>query len=196
MNDHITLLENDIASLKKPLEAEIIKPVEHFSNELIKIRTGRAHTSLIEGILVEVYGQTPMPLKGLAVLSAPDAKLLTIQPWDAGTIDAIEKAVFASNLGLTPISDGKVIRLTLPDMSSQRRDDLVKLLGKKLEECKIAIRIVRNKFHTAIKDSKKNNSISENFFYRLQDVLTQVTDDVIKKADLLAEKKKVEITSI
>lgn len=192
----IILIENDIKSFQNPMEAEMDSPLKHFERELIKIRTGRAHTSMIEDIPVSVYGQDAVPLKGLGAVAAPDARLLTIQPWDSSVISDIEKAIVASGIGVTPANDGKVIRLRLPEMSSERREDLTKLLHKKLEECKVAIRNVRKDFKNLITDAKKDKKISENFHNRLADVLQEVTDAFIAKGETLAKKKEVELTTV
>jgi len=193
---NLTLVENDIKSFKEPVEGEMGKAVKHLEGELIKIRTGRAHTSLVEEIPVSAYDQPPVALKSLAALAAPDVRLITIQPWDQSIIGDIEKAILASSIGVTPANDGSIIRIQLPEMSSSRRDELVKVLGKKLEESKISIRSIRKDFHNVIRDAKKDKKISENFFNRLEDELQKVTDSWIKRVDQLAEKKKVEITTI
>src|SRR5579872_2639355 len=109
----LILIENDIKSFQKPMEADMESPLRHFERELVKIRTGRAHTSMIEDIPVSCYGQDAVPLKGLGSVSAPDSRLLTVQPWDASVISDIEKAIVASGIGITPANDGKVIRLRL-----------------------------------------------------------------------------------
>lgn len=189
----ILLVENDIKSFQTPMEAEMTKPIKFFEGELLKVRTGRAHTSLIEDIQVAAYGQSAMPLKNLAALAAPEARLLTIQPWDVGIIPDIEKAIQTSEIGINPATDGKIIRLQLPEMSAQRRDELLKMLGKKLEECKIAIRNVRKEFHNLLRDSKKDKVISENFHNRLEDVLQKVTDKFIEQAEQLSKKKEKDI---
>src|SRR5437870_282344 len=130
----VALIENDVKSFETPMKAEMEKPLKHFDGELIKIRTGRAHTSLVEDIQVSCYGQAPMPLKNVAAITAPDSRMIVIQPWDAATLPDIEKALKNSEVGVTPASDGALIRLQLPEMSSNRRDELLKILGKKLEE--------------------------------------------------------------
>ena len=114
-----------------------------------------------------------MPLKGLGTVSAPDARLLTVQPWDASIIPDIEKAIVASGVGVSPVNDGKIIRLRLPEMSSDRREELVKMLHKKLEECRVAIRNVRKDFKNLITDAKKDKKISENFHNRLADAIAR-----------------------
>jgi ribosome recycling factor len=192
----IVLVENDIKSFQKPMEAEMDSPLKHFERELVKIRTGRAHTSMIEDIPVICYGQDAVPLKGLGAITAPDSRLLTIQPWDSSTIYDIEKAITASGFGVTPANDGKVIRLRLPEMSSERRDELIKVLHKKLEECKVSIRNVRKDFKNLITDAKKDKKISENFHNRLADVLQEITDQFIAKVEGIAKKKETELTTV
>ncbi len=192
----ITLVENDVKSFQAPMEQEMNKSIKHLESELIKIRTGRAHTSLVEDISVSVYGQPAAPLKNFAALSAADINLLTIQPWDPNTIADIEKAIIASEIGINPVNDGAIIRLQLPKMSADRREELVKILGKKLEECKVTLRNVRKDFNNLIRDAKKNKTISENFYNRLSDTLQNVTDAFCKKVDILGKKKHVEITTI
>lgn len=192
----IILVENDIKSFQKPMEAEMENPLKHFERELAKIRTGRAHTSMIEDIPVSCYGQDAVPLRGLGVVSAPDARLLTVQPWDSTVIPDIEKAIAASGFGVAAVNDGKIIRFRLPEMSSERREELIKLLHKKAEECKVAMRNVRKDFKNLITDVKKDKKISENFHNRLADVLQEITDAYIAKIDGMAKKKEVELTSV
>lgn len=192
----IQLTENDVKSFQTPMEAEMNKVLKHFEGELIKIRTNRAHTSLIEGIEVAAYGQAPMPLKGLALLAAPDARLITIQPWDTSVIPDIEKAIVTAGIGITPRNDGKTIYLQMPEMSTDRREELAKILGKKSEESKVSLRNIRKDFHNLIRDAKKDKKISENFHNRLEDVLQKVTDTFVTKIDTLSEKKKKDITGV
>jgi ribosome recycling factor len=192
----IILVENDIKSFQKPMEAEMESPLKHFERELIKLRTGRAHTSMIEDIPVSCYGQDPVPLRGLGAVTAPDSRLLTIQPWDSSIIPDIEKAIAASGFGVSPANDGKVIRFRLPEMSSERRDELTKILHKKLEECRVAIRNVRKDFKNLITDAKKDKKVSENFHNRLADVLQEITDAYIAKVEGMAKKKEVELTTV
>lgn len=192
----IILIENDIKSFQKPMEAEMENPLRHFERELIKIRTGRSHTSMIEDIPVVVYGQDAVPLKGLGVVSAPDPRLLTVQPWDVSIIPDIEKAIAASGFGVSAVNDGKTIRLRLPEMSSDRREELVKMLHKKLEECRVAIRNVRKDFKNLVTDAKKDKKISENFHNRLADALQEITDAYIGKVEAMAKKKEVELSTV
>jgi ribosome recycling factor len=196
MSIPITIVENDTNSFRLSLEAEMEKKIKHLDGELIKVRTGRAHSSLVENIPVAAYGQPPAPLRNYATVSAPEARLLVIQPWDATTIGDIEKGISTSDLGVTPTNDGKIIRIELPQMSSSRRDDLVKLLNTKLEECRTALRLVRQDFNTALRDAKKNKTISEDFFSRLTDLLQEVTEKFTKKAEEKAERKRIDLTTI
>lgn len=184
-----------VKQFEKAVETEMDKSLKFFEKELIKIRTGRAHTTMIEDIRVMAYGNA-MPLKQVAALSAPEANLLIIQPWDKGVMSDIEKALATSDLGVTPLNDGNVIRIQIPRMSTQRRDELVKGLHKKLEECKVALRTTRKDFHTLIREVEKGKKISEDYSKRVLDALQKVTDKTIESADKLAQKKEEEIKSI
>ncbi len=192
----IVLVENDVKSFESPMKLEMEKPLKHFDGELIKIRTGRAHTSMIEDIPVSCYGQPPMPLKNLAAIAAPEPRMLTIQPWDISIIPDIEKALKNSDVGVTPANDGAVIRLQLPEISSARRDDLLKILGKKLEDCRVSIRNIRKDFNNLLRDAKKDKVISENFFNRLNDSLQKVTDTYIEQAEQKSIKKEKDIKTV
>lgn len=193
---NIVLVENDVKSFETPMKAEMEGPLKHFDAELIKIRTGRAHTSLVEDIQVTVYGQPAMPLKNLAALASPDSRTIIIQPWDPATVPDIEKAIKTSDVGVTPATDGAIIRIQLPEISSARRDDLAKVLGKKQEECKVAIRNIRKDFNNLLRDAKKDKEISENFFNRLSDSLQKITDQYCDMADQKAIKKEKDIKSV
>jgi ribosome recycling factor len=190
------IIENDVKSFQTPMETEMQKVIKHFETELLKIRTGRAHTSLVEDIQVVGYTGTAMSIKQVAVLAAPESRLITIQPWDTSMIDPIEKAILASDTGLTPVNDGKIIRINLPEMSTSRRDDLVKILQKKSNEGKERIRDVRKEFNNTLRDAKKDKKISENFFNRLEDVLQKVTDKFIGQLDQMVQKKEKDIRSV
>lgn len=192
----VTIRENDIKSFQVPMETEMDKTIKHFERELVKIRTGQAHTTMVEDIQVSCYSQPPVPLKTLAALAAPDQRLITIQPWDASIIDDIEKAIQNSDFGVTPLNDGKVIRLQLPEVSADRRSELIKVLGKRLEECKVAIRNVRKDYNNHLRDAKKNKSISEDFANRLDDIIKKVTETYIEKATKLADKKEKSIANV
>ena len=192
----ITLLENQPKPLEDAINEEMKKASTHFEGELIKLRTGRAHTSLVEDIPVECYEGPAMAMKNVAAISAPDARLIVIQPWDIATIPAIERALKTSDIGITPVVDGKLIRLALPEMSTSRREELAKILSKRLEECKVAIRNIRKDFNNLVRDAKKDKKISENFFERLEDLIQKATDKWIAKADQMAQKKEQELKSV
>jgi len=192
----MTLVENESKPFEQAMKTEMEKSVKHYEGELIKIRTGRAHTSMIDDIQVSCYGAPVAPLKGLASLAAPEPRLITIQPWDPGIIEDIERAISASDLGVAPINDGKIIRLRLPEISSDRREELIKVLHKKAEDSRIAVRNVRKEFHNLIRDAKQEKTISENFFSRLSDILQKVTDSFIEKIDTITKKKEQDIRTV
>lgn len=189
----ITLTEQtSIKDFEKMLDPEMDKIIKHFERELVAIRTNRAHTSMIEDLPVQCYGST-MRLKELAVLAAPDARLLTIQPWDHATVKDIEKAINSSDLGLTPMTDGALIRLQLPEVSGSRRDDLVKILHKKLEDARIGIRNVRKDIQSLVKETEKKRKISEDQSTRLLEQLQKSTDKFITMCDTIAARKERDI---
>jgi ribosome recycling factor len=191
----IAFKEGDSKSFETLFKEHAEKPIKHYEKELASIRTGRASIALLENIKVEAYGQV-MSMKEVATLGAPDARLLTIQPWDKAIIAEIEKAVLASDIGAAPINDGNLIRIQLPQMSASRRDELVKLLGKKTEECRVSIRNIRKEFHNEVRDADKKHIISEDFAKRLADLLQKLTDQFIAKVDQMNDKKAAEIGHI
>jgi ribosome recycling factor len=191
----IAFREGDSKSFETLLKQYMEAPLKHYEKELASIRTGRASIALLESIKVDAYGQL-MTLKEVATLGAPDPRLLTIQPWDKSIIPEIEKAVAVSDLGAAPVNDGNLIRIQLPQMSASRRDELVKLLGKKTEECKVSLRNIRKDFHNEVRDADKKHIISEDFAKRLADLLQKITDQYIEKADQLNNKKAAEIGHI
>ncbi|MBM3893645.1 ribosome recycling factor [Candidatus Dependentiae bacterium] len=191
----ITFQEGDTKSFDKLLKEHMEKPLKHYEKELASIRTGRASVTVLENIKVDVYGQM-MSLRELATLSAPDARLLTVQPWDKSILPDIEKAISLSDLGATPVNDGAIIRIQLPQMSASRRDELLKILGKKTEECRVGVRNVRKDFQNEVRDAEKKRLISEDFGKKLSDVLQKTTDLFIDKTEQLHKKKETEIGHI
>lgn len=191
----ITFQEGDSKSFENLLKEYMDKPIKHFEKELLAIRTGRASTSVLEGLKVECYDQL-MPIKDIATLAAPDARLLTIQPWDKSVIGAIEKALQTSDLGVTPVNDGNIIRIQLPQMSAARREELVKVLSKKTEECRVSIRNIRKDFHNEVREAEKKRIVSEDFAERLSTLMQKITDQFIEKADALSEKKAGELRAV
>ncbi len=181
-------------ALEQIVAIEMDKAVDHFNKELAKIRTGRAHTSMIEDLRVDSYG-TSMRLKEVAAIAAPEASMLTVQPWDKSVIKEIEKAILASDLGVTPINDGSIVRVQLPQISQGRREELCKVMGKKLEECRTAIRNVRKDFQNLIKAAEKSRDISEDIAKKLLETLQTCTDRFIASAEQLAHKKESDLKS-
>lgn len=170
----------------------MVSPITHFEKELLKVRTNRANSSMIENVMVESYGNM-MPLKDMALISAPEVRLLVIQPWDSTTVSAIEKALMNAGLGFNPTVDSNIIRIQLPQISNDQRDQLVKNLHKYLEECRVGIRNVRKDVQNSIRDAEKNKTVSEDIAKRLLDQLQKATDDSIAKAETIAKKKEEDI---
>lgn len=190
----ITLSEGATAPFEKATQNEMGKSLKHFEHELISIRSGRAHPSMVEDIKVSCYGgDSELPLKNLASISVPEPRSIVIQPWDQTVLHDIERSIRDSESGFTPINDGNIIRVQLPEMSSERREEMIKLLGKKLEECRVSIRNVRKVMQNLVRDSQKAKNISEDFAKRLNDLLQKMTDQSIKKAEELGSKKEADL---
>lgn len=168
------------------------KTLVALKGELKRIRTGRASTSILDGIRVDYYG-TLTPLNQMATLSAPESRLLTIQPWDVSVIKDIEKAILKSDLGLTPSNDGKLIRIAIPPLSEQRRKELVKLVQKTGEEHKVAVRNIRRDANELIKGFKKDGDISEDDAFKAQDQIQKITDEYIERIDEICKAKEKEV---
>ena len=174
------------------LRQKMTKSTEALEKEFKRIRTGRASTALLEGIRVECY-DTQMPLEQVASMAVPESRLLTIQPWDQSIIGDIEKGILKSELGLTPINDGKIIRISIPPLTEERRKELAKLAKKMAEESKISIRNLRREANEMFKELKTEKEISEDELYRSQDEVQKITDDFIKKIDEITSHKEKEI---
>jgi ribosome recycling factor len=171
------------------------KAVEATQRNFNTIRTGRANTSLLDRITVEYYG-TPTPLKSLANINTPDASTITIQPYDKGSLTAIEKAIQMSDIGLTPNNDGQLVRLNIPPLTEERRKEFVKMAGKLAEEGKVSIRNIRRDAVDSVRKQEKNSEISKDESLDIQDKIQQLTDKYTTKIDeLLAEKEK-DITTV
>ncbi len=185
------MIEDVLEDLKTNME----KSIGSFINELKKVRTGRASTSLLDSVKVDYYG-TPTPLNQLATVSAPENRLITIQAWDANSIVEIEKSILKSDLGLTPQNDGKIIRLTIPSLTEERRIELVKKIKKISEDYKVAIRNQRRDANDLLKEMKKEKEISEDDFFRVQEKVQEITDDYVKKTEEILVEKEKEIMEI
>ena len=174
------------------LNEEMVKSLDSLKREFSKVRTGRASISLLDGIKVDYYG-TQTPLNQLATLSVPEPRLITIQPWDATVIKEIEKAIMKSDLGLTPVNDGKIIRVSIPPLTEQRRVEHVKVVKKMAENGKVSIRNHRRDINEDLKQKKKDKEVSEDEFFKGQKEVQDITDDYIKKCDELTQAKEKEI---
>lgn len=176
-------------------EEKMKKSLANLEEEYGAIRAGRANPRILDRIQVDYYG-TPTSLQGVANISVPEARMIQIQPWDAGLIKDIEKAILASDLGLTPANDGKVIRLVFPELTEERRKELVKDVKKKGEETKVAIRNVRRDANDAVKKEAKANEISEDDQKQLEDKIQKLTDGYVKKIDQAIDAKSTEVMTV
>lgn len=179
----------------KKAEAKMENSAAATGRELGSIRTGRASVSLLDRIYVDSYDQR-MPLKQVATVSVPDARTIVIQPWDKSIIKDVERAIYQSGLGLTPTNDGNIIRIHIPPLTEERRQDLVKLVKKLAEEGKVAVRRVRGDANKNIKAAEKEGEISEDDAQRLMEKTQELTDSYIERVDTLLEAKEEEILEI
>ena len=174
------------------LKERMEKAVQALGRGFTKIRTGRATPALLDGLTADYYG-VATPLPQMASITAPEPRLLLIQPWDAQAMGEIEKAVLKSELGLTPQNDGKVIRIAIPPLTQERRKDLSKLVRKNAEETKVALRNIRREANELLKTMKKDKEISEDELSRAEAQVQKITDDFIKQTDAAAATKEKEI---
>lgn len=179
----------------KEFEESIEKTIAFYKEELKGVRTGRASVAMFENIKIDYYG-TPTPLTGVATLASPEPRLVTITPWDASQISAIEKAIQNSQMGFNPSNDGKVIRVPFPQLTEERRKELVKVVKKMGEDAKIAIRNERRNVNDKIKKQEKDKEISEDDSKKLQDDVQKSTDNAIKKIDDITSLKEKEVMEI
>lgn len=177
------------------LKEKMASSVDALKRELVKIRTGRASLSLLDGIKVKAYGSL-MSVDQVGTMTIPESNMIIIKPWDPQVLPAIEKAILASGLGLTPASDGNVVRLTIPPLTGERRKELVKQVKKISEEYKVAIRNVRRDSIEALKKLKKDKEISEDDLFRLQEEAQKVTDSFISQIEDIAGGKEKEVTEV
>ncbi len=182
-------MANEVVKEAKDKMGKAIKALE---KDLSHVRTGRATPALLDGVKVSYYG-SEMPLNQVATVSVPESRTITIQPWDVNVLPEIEKAILASELGLTPSNDGKMIRVSVPPLTEERRKELVKLVKKMGEEAKVAIRNVRRDANERLKKQKKEKEISEDECFKLQDEVQKITDEHVKKVDEVVAGKEKEI---
>ncbi len=181
--------------IKKTTQESMEKALAALSMDLKKVRTGKAQVSMLDGVKVNYYG-TPTPLNQVASLSTPDAKSFLIAPWEASVLKEIEASLVKSDIGMTPQNDGKVIRLKVPELTEERRKDLVKSVKKIVEEARVAVRMARRDANDEIKKAQKDKLISEDDQKRLSDEIQSLTDDYIAKMDRLAEEKEKELMTV
>jgi ribosome recycling factor len=184
-----------IKEIEKNLQEKMDKTVNVLKHEYASIRAGRANPALLDRIHVEYYG-ADTPLLQLATVTAPEARVLNISPWDSKSIPAIEKAIQKSDLGMNPSNDGKIIRLVVPQLTEERRKDLVKLLKKQAEEAKVAVRNIRRDANDSIKKYKKDGDITEDELKKSEEDTQKTTDKYIKEIDRIAEAKEKEIMEV
>lgn len=171
------------------------KAIQSYTRELASIRAGRANAALLDRITVDYYG-APTPVNQLAGVSVPEARLLVIQPYDKSVLGEIEKAILKSDLGLTPTNDGSIIRLSIPQLTEERRKELVKVVKKEAEEAKVAIRNVRRDGNDDLKKLEKNGEITEDALRGYSDDIQKLTDEYIAKVDSLTKDKEKEILEV
>jgi ribosome recycling factor len=177
------------------MKERMAKAIEALKRDYSRLRTGRASLSLLDGIRVSYYN-TPTPLNQMASLAVPEPRLIVIQPWDKSVIGEIEKAILKSELGLTPMNDGKVIRIAIPPLTEERRKDLVKVARKMAEETKVAVRNIRRDGNELLKEFKQEKEITEDDLYRSQEEVQKITDQFISQVDEVCAAKEKEILEI
>jgi len=189
------MVSDMIENAKKDGKARMEKAVELLRNDLLKLRTGKATPALLDSISVDYYG-SQTPIKQVANVSTPEPRLLVIQPWEKHMLGDIEKAILKSDLGFNPANDGIVIRIPIPQLTEERRRDLVKIAKKNAEDCKIAIRNVRRDVNDKLKSAEKDSRISEDNMHDAQGDVQKFTDEFIKKVDEIVALKEKEIMGL
>ncbi|MGB5934017.1 MAG: ribosome recycling factor [Anaerolineae bacterium] len=184
-----------IDDLLKETEARMKKAVEVLQGDLATIRTGRASPALIEKLRVDYYG-TPTPLNQLAAISVPEPRLMVIRPYDPTSLSEIERAILKSDLGLTPVNDGKLIRLPIPSLTEERRHELVRVVGRRVEEARVAIRNCRRDALRDLKEMEKEKLISEDEHYRGREDMQKLTDNYVEEVDEVGRAKETEIKEV
>ena len=185
----------DIETILLDAEDRMEKAMSALEREFAKLRTGRASTSLVDGIKADYYG-TPTPISQMASVAVPDSRTITIQPWDKGGIAVVEKAILKSDLGLTPVNDGKIIRISIPPLTEERRKDLVKVARKYGEDAKVAVRNVRRDANDTLKKLEKDKSITEDEQKKAEADVQKLTDKFVGDVDKKCAAKEKEIMDI
>lgn len=184
-----------LTEILQEAEANMQKAVEGLRRELASLRAGRANPALLDKITVNYYG-TPTPINQVANISAPEARLLIVQPWDRNLLPELEKAILKSDLGLTPSNDGTVIRIVIPQLTEERRTELVKVARKKTEEFRVMVRNFRREANDKLKTQEKNKVVSEDEVKRAQDKVQKLTDSKIKELDKILANKERDIMEV
>lgn len=188
-------MEEDVILIVEAAEESMQAAIEHLHKEFIKVRTGKASTAMLDGLLVKYYG-SPTPLKQVANVTTSDARTIVIQPWEKSTLGEIEKAIFEANFGITPQNDGELIRLTIPPLTEERRRQLVKQVKHLGEEAKVSIRNARRDAMNDIRKEVKDNHYPEDAGKRRENEVQELTDKYIAKIDKLVEAKEEDIMTV
>lgn len=184
-----------IDDIKDDADKRMARAVESLKHDLARLRTGRAHTSLLDQVTVEYYG-TEVPLKQAANVSVEDARTLTVTPWEKSMVPAVEKAIMASNLGLSPVTSGQTIRVPLPSLTEERRKEMVRLVKNEAEQARVAIRNVRRDANSDLKELAKSKDITEDDERSGQEAIQKLTDRYVGKVDSVLEEKERELMEI
>jgi ribosome recycling factor len=184
-----------IDDLLDELRQRMEKSIEALQDDLMSIRTGRASPALVEKLAVEYYGSMTQ-LNQMASIAAPEPRLLVIRPWDASALSSIERAILKSDLGLTPMNDGKLIRLNIPRLTEERRRELVKVVARRVEEGRVAVRNLRRDALQDLKEFEKEKMISEDEFFQGKDKVQDITDKFIEQIDQIGKRKEAEVMEI
>ena len=184
-----------IADVRKTAEQKMKKTVETLRTDLAKIRTGRANTSMLDGIKVDYYG-TPTPVNQVATVQVVDARLITVKPWEKSMIAVIDKAIRASDLGINPVADAELVRLPIPPLTQERRRELAKVVNKQTEEARVAVRSARRDAMDMIKDAEKEKQISEDERKKGEKSVQDLTDKYIAQVEEIAKAKEKEIMEL
>lgn len=182
-------------SVKDQTNTKMLAALEHLKTELKTIRTGRANPAMVEGIMVDVYG-SPMRLKDIASINAPESRMLVITPFDSKSAGSIGKAIEKANIGIMPIVDGNMVRIKIPPMDENMRKEMVKMCHKRLEEAKVSIRNIRRDSNDTLKKQKSSGDITEDVLKKSEKIIQDLTDKYCKEAEMLTEKKEKEVSTI
>lgn len=189
------MIPQELQSIIKQADKKMDEAVNYFKTELSHVRAGKAQPSLLDGVKVDYYG-SKTPLNQLANVSAPEARMLTVQPYDKSALEDIEKAIMSAGLGLNPSNDGNIIRIPLPILSEERRQDLVKRCGELAEDARISVRNTRRNANDEIKKKVQEESLPEDSRYEAEEEIQRLTDEHTKKVDELLEQKEKEIMTV